>query len=92
MPKFRIVRKLGRGDADLCQHVTEAKLGELTYRVRLEIDADPERQQLGDRFIEPDAQSQTMRTQSECKPADPGSNDDDVHDPKKALFADRDIQ
>src|SRR5450755_221790 len=68
-----------RGDAGFGESVAEPELDEFAHGGRLQIDADPERQEIAHRFIDPDVEAGLMQAKRKAQPADAASDNDDFH-------------
>ena len=73
-----------RLDGNRRQFVGEAQLDEFANRVRLEVDAQPERLEFGSSLIHPDRDVQLVARERNGEPGDPSTSDDHVHEPTVA--------
>jgi len=71
----REISDLGSAKPNRVEGVLEAELEELAYRVRLQIDADPEGLEPRHRLVHPAAQTDLMQAEREAEAADSGSSD-----------------
>src|SRR5262249_824147 len=79
LPELVQIDELAGRDRGLGQRLEQGALTQHLGRVRQQIDADPERTQLLDRFIDARPDAHTLERERGGEPADPRADDDDVH-------------
>lgn len=64
-------------DSGLCEGVSQAELGQLAHRCRLQVDPNAERQGIAHRLEEANLDAGLMQAEREAQPADAASDDYD---------------